>query len=157
MKKLVKDLRTGDHVWVVERDLSIIECVIHIEWCDDWHSLDGYVSKKFIGTLYTGKNKFHCTGSDFQVFRCGTVDTVDPNTKILDKEFYDRRPCVPGSVFPDEYERWMNSTMFFNVDIHVFTNEEDARDFVLDCKLKDIRAELAKTIKVKHYKPKKSL
>lgn len=153
-KKLVVELKNNDRIFVVDTDMSIIECTIKIDFDEPHHHPEGFISNRFHGIIETGENKFHHNHSDFQVFRIGTADTEEEKFKISRKDCFAFSPCNPETVMPDVYHHYLYSTSFKVLNYVVFTNLEDAKDYILDQKLKDIRNELAKTIKIRKYKSK---
>ena len=148
-KPLVKDLKDGDLVYVVYKDPdTVVECSIQI----------GYYTRHFHGCVYSGKNKMTKDYfADFQVFRIGTagiwqLDYAEKNG-ITYKNIRDYYPCIPGSIPADEYNKQLESTRFdVYSDFIVFTNLEDAKEYIVDKKLKLLKNDLLKLIKVKKYK-----
>lgn len=156
MSKLIKELQDGDTVYVIEEKYQkepssrIIECKIRIgftEWLDGL----GYVHKFINGYLDSGVTKFW-HGFSGQVIRLSTVCDTWGNIDI--KQFNKMR--VTSGILPNDYHNMINSTSFyFGSQFRVFTDLNEAKDYILDCKLKDIRADLAKSIGIKKYKPQK--
>lgn len=158
MSKLVKDLQDGDTVYVIEESQykkeppsRIIECKIEIKFIE--HSdANGYKHIAFSGYLDSGTTKFW-HGYCGQVIRVSTVCNDHRNISIKD---FNKLSEKPGGVLPQDYYRMLDSTsFFFGSDFHVFTDLNEAKDYILDWKLKNIRADLAKTIGIKKYKPQK--
>lgn len=153
MSKLFKELVDGDIVYVVEEcnpDV-VVECKINIKFEDLTSEYDDYIRNRYVGTLNSGKTKFKIHGYSGQVFRISTLYRKD-GKKIPDKEFYNR--AETGAIQGEKYMQYINSThaVFGYNNFHMFTNIEDAKMFIVDYKLEDIKRELMKTIRVKKYK-----
>lgn len=155
-KPLVKDLKDGDLVYVVYKNPdTIVECSIQIGFDDDWVSSSGYYTKHFHGCVYSGKNKMTKDYfADFQVFRIGTAGIWDEDIAekngITYKNIRDCYPCIPGSIPVDEYNKQLESTRFdVYSDFIVFTNLEDAKEYIVEKKIKSLKNDLLKLIKVK--------
>jgi hypothetical protein len=160
-KPLVKDLKDGDLVYVVYKDPdTVVECSIQIEFGDDWFSPLGYYTKRFHGCVYSGKNKMTKDYfADFQVFRIGTAGIWDEDIAekngITYKNIRDRYPDIPGGIPVDEYNKQLESTRFdVRSNFIVFTNLEDAKEYIVEQKVKLLKSDLLKLIKVKKYKKK---
>lgn len=160
-KPLVKNLKDGDLVYVVYKDPdTVVECSIHIEFDDDRISPLGYYTKSFHGCVYSGKNKMTKDYfADFQVFRIGTASIWDEDiaekNRITHKNIRNRYPYIPGSIPVDEYNKQLESTRFdVYSDFIIFTNLEDAKEYIVVKKLKSLKNDLLKLIKVKKYKKK---
>lgn len=160
-KPLVKDLKDGDLVYVVYKDPdTVVECSIQIGFDDDWTSPLGYYTKHFHGCVYSGKNKMTKDYfADFKVFRIGTAGIWDEDIAekngITHKNIRDRYPYIPGSIPVDEYNKQLESTRFdVYSDFIVFTNLEDAKEYIVEKKLKSLKNDLLKLIKVKKYRKK---
>lgn len=159
MKKLVKDLKDGDKVYVVWKDPdTVIECVIKIKFDDTWYGPEGYFTDCYRGTVYSGKNKMSKNHyGDFQVFRVGTAGIWDEDCDIKKEDLHKYYPYVPGSRPLEVYYTELNSTHFEVYDgFEVFTNLDDAKDYIVDRKLEKMREDLKKLIKVKRYKEKET-
>lgn len=157
MSKLIKELQDGDTVYVIEETQyqkeppsRIIECKIRIEFSEYIDGL-GYVHKFIKGYLDSGVTKFW-HGFSGQVIRLSTVCDTWGNIDI--KQFNKMRET--SGILPNDYHNMIDSTSFyFGNQYRVFTDLNEAKDYILDWKLKDIRADLAKTIGIKKYKLKK--
>lgn len=157
MSKLIKELQDGDTVYVIEdnkckRELlnRIIECKISIEFTEG-SDFNGYKHLAFKGYLDSGTTKFW-HGYCGQVIKVSTV--CDDKGDISIKEF--NRMKETGGILPKDYYKILDSTSFYyGYNFRIFTDLNEAKDYILDWKLKDIRADLAKTIGIKKYKLKK--
>ena len=159
MKKLVKDLKDGDKVYVVWKDPdTVIECVIKIQFDDTRYGPEGYFTECYRGTVYSGKNKMAKNDyGDFQVFRVGTAGIWDADCDIKMEDLHKYYPCVPGGRPLEVYNTEINSTHFeVYGGFEVFTNLDDAKDYIVDRKLEKMRDDLKKLIKVKRYKEKET-
>lgn len=153
MDKLVKDLKTGDLVYVVELHSDrIVECKIRINFTTwTYGENKEYSTQKFDGYLDSGKTKFKTHGYSGQVIRVSTVRMTDPNKKIPTKVFnaYSEKP---GGIRPEVFDTVLNSNSFkILAGMIVFTSKEDAKNYIIDRKLEDIKKELAKVVKVIKY------
>ena len=160
-KPLVKDLKDGDLVYVVYKDPdTVVECSILIGFDEDWVSPSGYYTKRFHGCVYSGKNRMTKDYfADFQVFRIGTAGIWDEDIAekngITYKNIRDRYPYIPGSIPIGEYNKQLESTRFYVYgDFIVFTNLEDAKEYIVEKKVESLKSDLLKLIKVKKYKEK---
>lgn len=159
MKKLVKDLKDGDLVYVVHSDPdTVTECSIHIHFEDDWYSPEGYFTKHMGGILYSGKNKMKSDSyGDFQVFRLGTASIWDEECKIKREDLWKYYPCAPGGVEFNAYMEMLDSGHFeVYRDFQVFTDIDDAKNYIVDKKLEKMKEDLMKLIKVRRYKKKET-
>ena len=159
MSKLVKDLKDDDLVYAVYKNYdTVIECKIKIKFDPDWKSPCGYFTKHMQGVIKTSNEyltKDHY--GDFQVFRIGSAGIYDEDlakeNNITQKNIYQYYPTIPGSIPIDEYENQLVSNKFMIYDnFYVFTNVEDAKNFIVDKKLESIRNDLKKNIKIRKYK-----
>ena len=152
MSKLFKELVDGDTVYVVEecRPDIIVECKIHIKFEDLTSEYDKYIHNRYVGVLYSGKTRFKIHGYSDQVFRITTIYRKD-GKEMSNKEFYERGET--GVIRKEEYLQYINSThaIFGYHNFHIFTDINNAKDFIVDYKLEDIKKELKKLIKVKKY------
>ena len=153
MSKLFKELVDGDTVYVVEECNPgiVVECKITIKFEDLTSEYDEYIRNRYVGTLDSGNTKFKIHGYSGQVFRISTIYRKD-GVKIPNKEFY--KIAETGAIQVEKYMQYINSTHAicgYN-NYHVFTNIDDAKMFIVDYKLEDIKRELMKTIRVKKYK-----
>ena len=97
--------------------------------------------------------------ADFQVFRIGTAGIWDEDIAekngITYKNIRDRYPYIPGSIPIGEYNKQLESTRFYVYgDFIVFTNLEDAKEYIVEKKVESLKSDLLKLIKVKKYKEK---
>ena len=159
MTKLVKDLQTDDTVYVVEVPYGklsnkIIECKIKIEFDKDERFGENreYVFKAFRGYLDSGNTKFW-HGFVGQVIRTSTVCYVDENKELPKKKF--NALSETSSVTNDKYKEILNSESFSILGtIIVFTSKEAAQNYIVDFKLKEIKNEMKKSIRIIKYKKK---
>lgn len=153
MSKIFKELVDGDTVYVVEECNSntIVECKINIKFEDLTSDRDEYIRNRYVGTLDSGNVKFKIHGYSGQVFKISTIYRKD-GEKIPDKEFY--KIAETGAIQKEKYMQYIYSThaIFGYSNYHIFTNIDDAKEFIVNHKLEDIKKELMKTIKVKKYK-----
>ena len=157
MSKIFKDLKDGDTVYVVEGFAdgiidTIIECKIHIKFEDFTIPNDIYIHKKYSGYLDSGITKFKSHSYSGQYFRISTVYRKD-NKPIPQKEF--NEISETGAMQLDEYTKNVESSHCVYANYyHIFTDLKEAKDFIVDYKLKEIKKNLLKAIKVKKYKEK---
>lgn len=166
MSKLISELKDDDIVYVVEEwhyrgkngeiENRILEAKIHIK-IDEWPpTLDGYIHKHIKGVLYFNPNRTKITNGDFQVFRISTLIPSTPGKKLTKKEF-DKQRESPGGIWYTEFDEYLKSSYFAFMDhFRVFTDKEDAKNYIVDFKLNALRKEFSKGIRVCKYKEKKS-
>lgn len=155
VKKLIKELVDGDKVYVVNKDPdTIMECEIKIKIGERWLSPEGYFTETFRGVLSSGDKKMSSNhfGST-QVFHIGTAGIWNEECTIKEKDLWKYWPCSPGGVVLEKYNEMLNSTWFevYN-GFAVFTDLEDAKEYIVEKKLKNIKEDLKKLVKVKKFK-----
>ena len=155
MAKAFKELKDGDIVYVVETwpnmDMhSVIECKIRLKFKDFTLPNDIYIRHKYEGYLDSGKKKFW-HGYSGQVIRISTIYRKDGHP-MPKKEFYDRSET--SAVMKEDFIKYTETShCVYQHDMHIFTDLEEAKEFIVDNKLKDIKNELLKTVKCIKYKP----
>ena len=166
MSKLISELKDDDIVYVVEEwpyrgengeiENRILEAKIHIK-IEEWPpTLDGYIHKSIKGTLNFNPNRTKITDGTFQVFRISTLIPYTSGKKLTKKEF-DKRRETPGGIWHTEFEEYLRSPYFtFMNHFRVFTDKEDAKNYIVDFKLNALRKEFSRGIRVCKYKEKKS-
>lgn len=166
MSKLISELKDDDIVYVVEEwpyrgengeiENRILEAKIHIK-IEEWPpTLDGYIHKSIKGTLNFNPNRTKITDGTFQVFRISTLIPYTSGKKLTKKEF-DKRRETPGGIWHTEFEEYLRSPYFtFMNHFRVFTDKEDAKNYIVDFKLNALRKEFSRGIRVCKYKEEKS-
>jgi hypothetical protein len=139
-KKLVKELQTNDYVYVVEQayqqqdgDLIfnpiIIKCLIDIT--HNYRESSDIFRKYMFGSFHSGKYKFSHELNTIP-FHIITAGTVDPDKKLPIKYWDKYVLSYPEAVALDidNYNAYMNSTYIKFKNYYIFTNEDDAKEFV---------------------------
>lgn len=166
MSKLISELKDDDIVYVVEEwpyrgengeiENRILEAKIHIK-IEEWPpTLDGYIHKSIKGTLNFNPNRTKITDGTFQVFRISTLIPYTSGKKLTKKEF-DKRRETPGGIWHTEFEEYLRSPYFtFMNHFRVFTDKEDAKNYIVNFKLNALRKDFSRGIRVCKYKEEKS-